>query len=469
MALKKINFSKGLSAKFILISVLFIFLVAAFLFLRPSRFSYPNKYKMNVTPVSGSEETKKYGFKVGGWCWLGGATMLLKHQDPSITFDKVLLFKEGGTSFDFYFPGTGAERKVIEGGEYHATTDSQMRAAKNLGYKAHLRIKNPLIVIGPEKWQIENWIKNAKQLRAEVKTNFLTPVDEIKHMVSQGYPVFTDSIPCGKDFNTIEGYEGNNFYVITPEPKEFGLTDPKGTCPILMPNFFRIVWYTKEWDEKTDDELLSLFRWHAELAPTNMRAFVNFMEEDPNLEAGVTFNQLYVLRNVVADYLNRLGYKDLAQGYKESAKIMASANFPPQENKLHRVEIMEALKKIADIEENLYRQWPSPVVNRKTDYLEYGGILITLDKETEITVKSAKEEIPEGKLVYEVYDIKVSSPFTLTFKYGVYRPANLLKGNVKIVKIENGQITHLDSVEQEETISAKADGSGKYALVLYPE
>jgi len=468
---KNANQTKGISVKFLFLSfVPIIVLLSGFYLWQRLQFSHPKKHKLNVVPVLGSEETKKHGFRVGGWCWLGGATMLLKNNDPSITFDKVLLYKEGGTSFSLIFMGGN---KQLFGSEYHFSTDSQMRAAKNLGYKAHLRIKNPLIVLGGEQWQIKNWIKNAKQMRADVKTFFLTPINEIKYMVSQGYPVFTDSIPCGKDFNVIEGFEKNNLYVITPEPFEFGLIDPKGTCMVPFPNFYRILWYTKEWDAKSDAELLSLLKWHAQLAPINMRAFVTFMQADKNMDISITFNQLYVVRNVAANFLEKLGHKDLAKGYRQSAQLMAKVNFPAEKQGQRRTEITNALQKIADLEESFYPKWPSPVVSKKTDYLEYAGLLITANKKTDITITSAKQNIPSAQLIYEVYDITTSGPIDLTFKYGVYLPANLIKGKLQVVKLENNNLTHINSEDHSDgtdsTITARINESGKYALILYPE
>lgn len=456
---------------FIVPAVLIILLLSTNMVYRLIKYPHPRNHpRLGVVPVSGTRETRvNQGLQVGGWCWLGGATMLLKHHDPSITFSKVLLYKESGSSFDFFFPGKLNERTLITGREYHLDTSSQMLAAKNLGYQVHLRLKDPRLVTGPEKWQIQAWIKTAQELRADYKTVFFTLAGEIKHQVAQGRPVFTDSIPCGNDYNVIEGYEGSKYFVITPEPEAFGLTEYKGTCNIPVPNFYRTLWYSKEWESKSNEEMLSFFRWHAYRAPINMRAFVQFVREYPDTDVGVTFNQLYIVRVVLADWLEELGYQNLAKGYRQAAELIIEGSRSSEEQAGFRKDVLTILPRWADIEESIYQYWPRPTVSKNTDFLEYGGIVLESEKKTDLSVSSTPVELKEGKVIYEAYNIKTSEPVKLTFKIGVLMPANMLNGRVSIVRVEDGQPFDMDVEDLGETISTQIDGSGLYALVVYPE
>ena len=83
------------------------------------------------------------------------------------------------------------------------------------------------------------------------------------------------------------------------------------------------------------------------------------------------------------------GYEELAQGYEKSSELFGQVRsiFPPEANR-HKGEIIRVFREIADYEESLYEKWPSPVVTRTTDYLEYGGVTITAKEQTPITIVS---------------------------------------------------------------------------------
>ena len=174
-------------------------------------------------------------------------------------------------------------------------------------------------------------------------------------------------------------------------------------------------------------------------------------------------------------YFNKLGYKELAEGYEKSSELFGQLNstFPPAETNQHKGEIVAMFRQIADHEESLYEKWPSLVVTKTTDYLEYGGVKITAGEKTPITIVSHKKEVPRGNLIYEVYDIETAKPLTLTFSYKEYQPANLIRGNLKVMKLVNGKAVELESVIKEEDlsaiISAEISESGEYALVLFNE
>jgi len=93
-------------------------------------------------------------------------------------------------------------------------------------------------------------------------------------------------------------------------------------------------------------------------------------------------------------------------------------------------------------------------VSKTTDYLEYGGVTITAREKTPITVVSHKEEIPIGKLIYEVYDIESVKPLTLAFSNKEYQPANLIRGTLKVMKLVNGKTLELESITKEADLSA---------------
>jgi len=79
--------------------------------------------------------------------------------------------------------------------------------------------------------------------------------------------------------------------------------------------------------------------------------------------------------------------------------------------------------------------------------------------------------VPKGKLIYEVYDIKATKPLTLTFSYKEYQPANLIRGNLKVIKLSGSEAVEIESLTEEDdqraTISAEIDSPGEYALVLF--
>jgi len=93
--------------------------------------SYPEEYRLNVSHVSDQQESEKYGPRVGRHCHLACATMLMKYFDPTIEFWEALVFKEGTTSFSFYF--CGYSNTETAAGLHNGGTDSLFLLAKELG------------------------------------------------------------------------------------------------------------------------------------------------------------------------------------------------------------------------------------------------------------------------------------------------------------------------------------------------
>lgn len=432
--------------------------------------SYPEEYRLDVPHISTKQESGKYGAQIGGYCWLASTTMLMKHFDPSIEFWEALVFSEGTTSFSFYFCGHSNTRAAA--GLYKGGPDSLLLVARNLGFKPHVRIQNP--ITARDKGQANTWLRTAEEVGADVKTYLFTfPMDEFKQVISSGIPAATSCSPCLCDYHVLEGYSKEKLFVVIPDPDDWGRTAPKISCPIGNGLEFEMFWVTPSGERKSDAELLSRMKWLADLAPTNMRSYSDYIEKGVEI-ADFQIEKLYLARKCASMYFEQLGYKELAEGYEKSSELFGQLQntiSPPEANQ-HKEEIIAMFRQIADHEESLYDKWPSPVVTKTTDYLEYGGVKITAKEKTPLTIVSHKKDVPKGKLIFEVYDIKTTRPLTLTFSYKEYQPANLLRGNLKIIKLCGSEMIELESIIEEDdqraTISAEIDGSGEYALVLFP-
>jgi hypothetical protein len=433
--------------------------------------SYPEEYRLDVPHVSDQQESTKYGPRIGGHCYLACATMLMKYFDPAIEFWEVLVSQENTTSFTFFLSSQPTSKAAAA--LYHGSTDSVLLAISNMGFKPHLRIQNP--VTASDKGQSNAWIGKAREVGADVKTYlFSFPMDEFKQLISAGIPVATSGSPCHADYNVLEGYSKDTLYAVIPDPGDIGRTEPEVSCPISRGDIHGMFWATPGGERKSDAELISKMKWLAELAPTNIRSYADFLEKGAEI-ANFEIGRFYLARKFAAIYFDELGYKELARGYEKSAELFGylQTTIHPLDANKHRSEIITALRKIADHEECLYEKWPSPIVSKTTDYLEYGGVTITAKEEAPITIVSHKEEIPRGKLIYEVYDIETAKPLTLTFSYKEYQPANLIRGTLKVMKLVDGKTLELESTAKEAdltaTISAEISESGKYALVLFNE
>ena len=433
--------------------------------------SYPEEYRLNVSHVSTKQESEKYGAKIGGYCWLASTTMLMKYFEPTIEFWEAIVFSEGTTSFSYYFLGNSNTRAGA--GLYKGGPDSLLLVARNLGFKPHVRIQTP--IMARDKGQAKTWLRTAEEVGADVKTYLFTfPMGELKQVISSGVPAATSCSPCLCDYHVLEGYSKEKLFVVIPDPDDWGKAAPKISCPIGSGLKFEMFWVTPDGERKSDAELLSKMKWLADLAPANMRSYSDYIEKGVEI-TNFELQKLYLARKCASMYFNKLGYKELAEGYEKSSELFGQLNstFPPAEANQHKGEIVAMFRQIADHEESLYEKWPLLVVTKTTDYLEYGGVKITAGEKTPITIVSHKKEVPRGNLIYEVYDIETAKPLTLTFSYKEYQPANLIRGNLKVMKLVNGKAVELESVIKEEDlsaiISAEISESGEYALVLFNE
>ncbi len=396
--------------------------------------------------------------------------MLMKHFDPSIEFWEALVFSEGTTSFSFYFGGHSNTRAAA--GLHKGGPDSLLLVAKNLGFKPHVRIQNP--ITASDKGQANTWLRTAKEVGADVKTYlFSFPMEEFKQVISSGTPVATSYSPCLRAYHVVEGYSKDKLFIVIPDPSDVGRSGPKMSCPIGGGLKHDMFWVTPNGKRRSDAELLSKMKWLADLAPTNMRSYSGYIEEGAEI-ANFEIEKFYLARKCASMYFDKLGYEGLAHGYEESSELFGELHhtiYPPEANE-HKDEIIAMFRKIADHEESLYEKWPSPVVTKTTDYLEYGGLTITAKEKTPITIVSHKKDVPEGKVIYEVYDIKTTEPLILTFSYKEYQPANLIRGNLKVIKLSGSEAVEIESFTEEDdqraTISAEIDESGEYALILFP-
>ena len=433
--------------------------------------SFPEECRLDVSHVSTKQESEKYGAQIGGYCWLASTTMLMKHFDPSIEFWEALVFSEGTTSFSFYFGGHSNTR--VAAGLHKGGPDSLLRVAKNLGFKPHVRIQNPSTA--SDKGQANTWLRTANEVEADLKTYpFSFPMEEFKQVISSGTPVATSYSPCLRDYHVVEGYSKDKLFIVIPDPSDVDRSDPKMSCPIGDGLKHDMFWVTPNGERRSDAELLSRMKWLADLAPANMRSYSGYIEEGAEI-ANFEIGKFYLARKCASMYFYKLGYEEIARGYEESSELFGELHhtiYPPEANE-HKGEIIAMFRQIADHEESLYEKWPSPVVTKTTEYLEYGGVTITAKEKTPITIVSHKKELLRGILIYEVYDIETVKPLTLTFSYKEYQPANLIRGNLKIMKLVNGKAVELESVIKEEdlsaTISAEISESGEYALVLFNE
>jgi len=279
--------------------------------------SYPEEHHLDVPHVSDQQQSEKYGPRIGGNCHLASATMLMKYFDPTIEFWKVLVYREDTTSFSFYF--CGHSNTEAAAGLYNGSTDKLFLLARNMGFESHLRIQNPLTA--NDKGHSQSWIGRAEEVGADVKTYlFAFPMDEFKQLISSGIPVATSGSPCHSDYNVLEGYSKDELFAVIPDPSDVGRTDPRVSCPIgggLRQDMF---WVTPGGEKKSDAELISRMKWLADLAPTNLRSYSNYIEkgvEIANWEVG----KIYLGRKFASMYFDELGYKELAEGYKKSSEL----------------------------------------------------------------------------------------------------------------------------------------------------
>lgn len=457
--------------------IIFIGLTLLLFILAEPKYNYPEEFKLNVTHVGAAEEHEKMGTDTGGFCWTACLTMLLKQYDSNIEYWMVHNFREASTKFNFFYATTEGNRLWADSDA--GGTKSVLLAAKNLGYTPHLRIRNPTLVYlltwkkYGEAWQIKNWIKFANELGVDVDTFIIPPWDLVKHLISSGIPVQVDVSSCFYDYHVIEGYDKENIYIVVPDPEFFGLESAKKKCKLMPLYGLRFIWLTKDGKRKSDEEILSSLRWRASLAVLNMRHFVKLLKQGKSIYEfdGGRFS---VLRRSAYYYLKEQSLEEVASLYNKSAELFKQLHltFPSTEAEKHKEKIIETLTEIADIEEKALEKWPSPMVSKYTNSLNYSGIRITSKEKANISVFSQKEDLPKSfKLVYGMYVINTTKPLSIYFIMNPYVPSGyLMKGDLKIIRKEGGKFIELKSKEKtigdEWTLEAQIKESGEYGVAV---
>ena len=340
--------------KLILILIaIFVAVGAYFLFFSNRGVAPPEEYRLNVTPVSDIEESRKYGEGAGGHCYLASTTMMLKSFDPSIEFWQVLVARGNATSFTYYFPkGNESEiKESLEGG-----TEMALKAIRNMGYQPHVRLRAVPIVGKSTAWGA----KLINELGGELKTYFLTPpMDEYKSIIASGIPLVAAGSPCWQDYNVVEGYSKDKLFVVVPDPDDQDKTDPKISCSIGLGLQNEVFWATPLDKQIRHKEILAVMKLYAKDAPEKMVMYANYLENGSSI-VNFEIERLYLARLLAAKYLEEKGYKELAAGYKKSASLFGELTrfVPPDvdENE-HKEEIAKTMRAIAENEKSLIDKW----------------------------------------------------------------------------------------------------------------
>jgi len=338
---------------YIIASVSIIILaVTSYLFLNKNNYSYPAKYKMNITHVSDQDETEKMGKKLGANCYLATATMLLKHYDPSMEFWKVFAYEGTAVSFSYYWPN-GANGGTMAN-LADESTDILLTAASNLGYTPHVRM-NRFINDGMSSW----WSEKTKELGGDFHYYYFNqPMDEYRSVIASGVPLGTSGSPCHDDFNAIEGYSEKELSVVIPDPQDRGLESAKISCPIGSGLTHTVFWFTPGGKKISDKELILKMKGTVNESLAVMERYIKNLKEGADV---IEFSQkIYLGRKVASMYLMEQGYPELANGYEKSAELLLPLVdiYPPDINKKESKDlIIVQMQKVLENEKGLVKYW----------------------------------------------------------------------------------------------------------------
>ncbi|MFH1375113.1 MAG: hypothetical protein ABIH35_00375 [Patescibacteria group bacterium] len=340
-----------------LIAVLIILLTAAAVMLFSShsssspKFTYPPEYKLNVTHVSDTAETAKYGKQVGGNCYLAATTMLLKSFDPQITFLDVFVYQGNGVSFSYYFPrgpqgGTAA-------GLMDASTDILLTAASNLGFTPHLRMRMTDRSMGTG----TSWQTKIKELGGDLQSYLWSPpLGEYKQIISGGIPLATDGSPCHNDYHVIEGYNEDELFAVIPDPEDVDRDDPKISCPVGSGLRSAVFWFTPDRQKLSDRELMLVMKESIKESLENMERYIKNLKEGTGI---ISFTQnIYLGRKFASMYLQEHGYPELAAAYKKSSELLfpLTSIFSSDIGE-HKDQVISQMDKVFKIERGLTGYW----------------------------------------------------------------------------------------------------------------
>lgn len=329
--------------------ILIILLFCGYFHFTKKEYAYPEEYKMDLTHISDTVETKKHGKMVGGHCYLASATMLMKHFDPSIEFWKVYVYQGGAVSFNYYFPygpDGGVSAGPMDGGTF-----GLLVAASNLGYTPHVRRQ---IIDNGTPWSS----RKIKKLGGDFRTYFFNPpMDEYRHTISSGIPIAASGSPCLADYNVIEGYNKEELFVIIPNPQDINRVDPKISCPIGSGLTQLVFWFTPDGKNISDKELMLKMKGTVKESLDIMARYIKNLKEGVDI-VNFELNRFCSARKFAAMYFEKQRYDELANGYKMSAEAFCELHsiYPPDANK-YKDKIILQMKKVLEIEKGLLKYW----------------------------------------------------------------------------------------------------------------
>jgi hypothetical protein len=297
----------------------------------------PSAHYLNVSHVGGGN---------GGLCYLGCTTMLAKYYDASIEFSDVVAYTGSATGFaageeedgDGVGPDDDEEEEEDEEQNLPTSYSIVPQTTKNLGYIPHIAYA------GYPKGFFMSF-------RQEVGSSNLTELsskselfDRLKELIASDKPVLTwldnsswwdlyFDMQLNVEPLVVTGYSENNVYVHVAT----STGDPaKENQPIPTEDFLSgwtetattpfILYLTEGGDEKTDTEILTELKTHAENASTNLGTCADGLDngsidlgEPGNTQSlSFSFRQYGTLRDNVAVFLSEHGYEDVAAKYENS-------------------------------------------------------------------------------------------------------------------------------------------------------
>lgn len=344
------NMNKKIAIYTIIFIVLIILAIIGYFYLKNEKYSYSAEYKINLIPISDYIETEKYGWKVGGHCYLASASMLMKHFDPNIEFWKIYIYQGSAVSFTYYFP-YGPDGGASAGLKNDGGTMSLITAASNLGYTPHVR--RQLFDKGTP-WSG----KKIKKLGGDFRIYFLNPpMDEYKQIISSGIPIATPVSPCHQDYNVIEGYNEKELFAIIPNPSDVNRVDPKISCPIGSGLTKLVFWFTPDGEKISNKKLMLTMKSTVRESFEVMERYIKNLEEGTDI-VNFSMNKIYLARKFAGMYFKEQGYNELADGYEKSAEILSELNsiYPPDANK-YKNKIITIMKKTLENEKGLIKYW----------------------------------------------------------------------------------------------------------------
>lgn len=321
-----------------------------------------------------TENLSHVGYE-GTLCYLGSLGMCIKHEDPSITSQKLCVYA-GGTDFACQIPEgvslmeayTGQLTQVIDISPSNPTR-TILQTTTNLGYELHVGYQStasPHILFS-------DFLNNIPEANEMQFTSEDEAFNFLKQKIDAGtpFPVFVwiaQPPSLLAHAIVVSGYDDANVYYMDPNIIEeqqksrdsflqvWGTGHQGG--PYFGPYF--LMWVEKTGTEKTASEMVAYLKDRASNAPANILSYANRLEGEnetilPHLLAGGLFNTIYWYRSATATFLQEQGYTAVAAKYMESAnKAWAITHTSPEPTSAEK---LQALREIATLENEAYNLW----------------------------------------------------------------------------------------------------------------